>query len=94
MANKATGALRKLEKQVEAFLTGERKSNQICATKKVARILEKSYPIKLLARESINNELGLYRFKIAERKERKQEEKKDSHPWVMVKDMNEGDWDY
>ena len=65
MASVSTGTLRKMEICIEKFIGGERISNTICLTQKIAKILEKKYPeITLSKRESVNKELGLYNYLI------------------------------
>ena len=65
MASVSTGNLRKMEICIEKFIGGERISNIICLTKKMAQILSKKYPeVMLSQREMVNKKLGLYIYLI------------------------------
>lgn len=59
--------LQKQERKIEKFLLGERESNIICATYKIAGMLQKRYPVILTRREIINEKLGLFVFLIREK---------------------------
>lgn len=65
MASISTGNLRKQEILIEKYISGERNSEILCVTNKIAKILNKKYPeVTLIKRESINEKLGLCIFVI------------------------------
>ena len=64
MENVSNNNLRKQGKRIEKFLAGKRKSDILCTTYNIAKKLQESYPVRLIRRETINEELGLFIFRL------------------------------
>ena len=51
-------------KSVEYYLAGERNDPMICTTGQIARRLERKYHIKMVKKQTVKEEIGLYIFEI------------------------------